>query len=172
MENENIINESRISEAITQLHEAAMKVPGITVWEYEPQYYTDGSGALRYGNKKSTCAMPAAWLANCDNINEEVRMHMLTAPQRRKEKAMAKVRSRDDFARYLVEFEGESVAEANMMAMRAGRELQTAIRLAKLGLIYDRELREVFIPLYEAVIGRATLEQLPYMQRYYSGYYN
>ena len=165
-------NENRIREAIENLQTTAMAVPGITVWEYEPQYYTDGSGALVYGNKKSTCAMSVVLFTNGENIDSEIKYCMLTAPQRRKEKAMAKVRSRDDFARYLVEYEGESVAEANMMAMRAGRELQTAIRLAQRRIIRERELREVFIPLYEAVIGRATLERLPAMQRYYSGYYN
>ena len=139
--------------AVEKLHNKAVAIPGYTVFEYRPEYYTDGSGALVFGNKRSASVMPIDDIKT-ETIADEIKFSVLSPDKRKQYKAASKIRMTSDYAEYLMKFEGYSRADANMIAMRAGKELQFIIKDAKNRLVYDMFLRDVFIPLFEEVLGK------------------
>ena len=160
--------EERLNHAVDKLHDKAVAVSGYTVFEYKPGYYTDGTGALVYGNKKSATAMPIDEVKP-ETIEQEIKFSILTPEKRRKEEAMSRIKDRSDYAQYLIDFDGATPQDARMIAMSAGQELQTAIKNAKDGLAYDRFLREAFIPLFEEVLGKEEMMKNPIIAKYYNG---
>ena len=73
---------SGLEKAIERLHDKAVAVPGYTVFKYEPGYYTDGSGALVYGNKTSSTAMPIDDIKP-ESIAQDIKYSILTPEKRR-----------------------------------------------------------------------------------------
>ena len=73
---------SGLEKAVERLHDKAVAVPGYTVFKYEPGYYTDGSGALVYGNKTSATAMPIDDIKP-ESIAEDIKYSILTPEKRR-----------------------------------------------------------------------------------------
>lgn len=160
-----------VEQAAERLHDKAVAVPGYTVFKYEPGYYTDGSGALVYGNKTSATAMPIDDIKP-ESIAQEIKYSILTPEKRREAKAMSAIKNTSDYAKYLVEFKGYTQSDANMVAMRAGKDLRTEIKIAKDALAYDRFLREAFIPLFEEVLGKDELMKNSVIKKYYDGGYD
>ena len=163
--------EAEVEQAAERLHDKAVAVPGYTVFKYEPGYYTDGSGALVYGNKTSATAMPIDDIKS-ESIAQEIKYSILTPEKRREAKAMSAIKNTSDYAKYLVEFKGYTQSDANMVAMRAGKDLRTEIKIAKDALAYDRFLREAFIPLFEEVLGKDELMKNSVIKKYYDGGYD
>lgn len=160
-----------VEQAVERLHDKAVDVPGYTVFKYEPGYYTDGSGALVYGNKTSATAMPIDDIKP-ESIAQEIKYSILTPEKRREAKAMSAIKNTIDYAKYLVDFKGHTQSDANMVAMRAGKYLRTEIKIAKDALAYDRFLREAFIPLFEEVLGKDELMKNSVIKKYYDGGYD
>ena len=160
-----------VEQAAERLHDKAVAVPGYTVFKYEPGYYTDGSGALVYGNKTSATAMPIDDIKP-ESIAQEIKYSILTPEKRREAKAMSAIKNTSDYAKYLVDFKGHTQSDANMVAMRAGKYLRTEIKIAKDALAYDRFLREAFIPLFEEVLGKDELMKNSVIKKYYDGGYD
>ena len=73
---------SGLEKAVERLHDKAVAVPGYTVFKYEPDYYTEGSGALVYGNKTSSTAMPIDDIKP-ESIAEDIKYSILTPEKRR-----------------------------------------------------------------------------------------
>lgn len=163
--------EDEVEQAAERLHDKAVAVPGYTVFKYEPGYYTDGSGALVYGNKTSATAMPIDDIKP-ESIAQEIKYSILTPEKRREAKAMSAIKNTSDYAKYLVDFKGHTQSDANMVAMRAGKYLRTEIKIAKDALAYDRFLREAFIPLFEEVLGKDELMKNSVIKKYYDGGYD
>ena len=160
-----------VERAVERLHDKAVAVPGYTVFKYEPGYYTDGSGALVYGNKTSATAMPIDDIKP-ESIAQDIKYSILTPEKRREAKAMSAIKNTSDYAKYLVDFKGHTQSDANMVAMRAGKDLRTEIKIAKDALAYDRFLREAFIPLFEEVLGKDELMKNSVIKKYYDGGYD
>ena len=163
--------EAEVERAVERLHDKAVAVPGYTVFKYEPGYYADGSGALVYGNKTSATAMPIDDIKP-ESIAQEIKYSILTPEKRREAKAMSAIKNTSDYAKYLVEFKGYTQSDANMVAMRAGKDLRTEIKIAKDALAYDRFLREALIPLFEEVLGKDELMKNSVIKKYYDGGYD
>ena len=164
-------NEVKLMNAVEKLHNKAVAIPGYTVFEYRPEYYTDGSGALVFGNKRSASVMPIDDIKT-ETIADEIKFSVLSPDKRKQYKAASKIRMTSDYAEYLMKFEGYSRADANMIAMRAGKELQFMIKDAKNRLVYDMFLRDVFIPLFEEVLGKEELMNNPIVKNYYDGVFD
>ena len=164
-------NEVKLMNAVEKLHNKAVAIPGYTVFEYRPEYYTDGSGALVFGNKRSASVMPIDDIKT-ETIADEIKFSVLSPDKRKQYKAASKIRMTSDYAEYLMKFEGYSRADANMIAMRAGKELQFIIKDAKNRLVYDMFLRDVFIPLFEEVLGKEELMNNPIVKNYYDGVFD
>ena len=164
-------NEVKLMNAVEKLHNKAVAIPGYTVFEYRPEYYTDGSGALVFGNKISASVMPIDDIKT-ETIADEIKFSVLSPDKRKQYKAASKIRMTSDYAEYLMKFEGYSRADANMIAMRAGKELQFMIKDAKNRLVYDMFLRDVFIPLFEEVLGKEELMNNPIVKNYYDGVFD
>ena len=164
-------NEVKLMNAVEKLHNKAVAIPGYTVFEYRPEYYTDGSGALVFGNKISASVMPIDDIKT-ETIADEIKFSVLSPDKRKQYKAASKIRMTSDYAEYLMKFEGYSRADANMIAMRAGKELQFIIKDAKNRLVYDMFLRDVFIPLFEEVLGKEELMNNPIVKNYYDGVFD
>lgn len=160
-----------VERAVERLHDKAVAVPGYTVFKYEPGYYTDGSGAIVYGNKTSATAMPIDDIKP-ESIAQDIKYSILTPEKRREAKAMSAIKNTSDYAKYLVDFKGHTQSDANMVAMRAGKDLRTEIKIAKDALAYDRFLREAFIPLFEEVLGKDELMKNSVIKKYYDGGYD
>lgn len=161
----------KVEQAVERLHDKAVAVPGYTVFKYEPGYYTDGSGAIVYGNKTSATAMPIDDIKP-ESIAQDIKYSILTPEKRREAKAMSTIKNTSDYAKYLVDFKGHTQSDANMVAMRAGKDLRTEIKIAKDALAYDRFLREAFIPLFEEVLGKDELMKNSVIKKYYDGGYD
>lgn len=162
---------TEVERAVERLHDKAVAVPGYTVFKYEPGYYTDGSGAIVYGNKTSATAMPIDDIKP-ESIAQDIKYSILTPEKRREAKAMSAIKNTSDYAKYLVDFKGHTQSDANMVAMRAGKDLRTEIKIAKDALAYDRFLREAFIPLFEEVLGKDELMNNSVIKKYYDGGYD
>lgn len=162
---------AEVERAVERLHDKAVSVPGYTVFKYEPGYYTDGSGAIVYGNKTSATAMPIDDIKP-ESIAQDIKYSILTPEKRREAKAMSAIKNTSDYAKYLVDFKGHTQSDANMVAMRAGKDLRTEIKIAKDALAYDRFLREAFIPLFEEVLGKDELMKNSVIKKYYDGGYD
>lgn len=160
-----------VERAVERLHDKAVAVPGYTVFKYEPGYYTDGSGAIVYGNKTSATAMPIDDIKP-ESIAQDIKYSILMPEKRREAKAMSAIKNTSDYAKYLVDFKGHTQSDANMVAMRAGKDLRTEIKIAKDALAYDRFLREAFIPLFEEVLGKDELMKNSVIKKYYDGGYD
>lgn len=162
---------AEVEQAVERLHDKAVAVPGYTVFKYEPGYYTDGSGAIVYGNKTSATAIPIDDIKP-ESIAQDIKYSILTPEKRREAKAMSAIKNTSDYAKYLVDFKGHTQSDANMVAMRAGKDLRTEIKIAKDALAYDRFLREAFIPLFEEVLGKDELMKNSVIKKYYDGGYD
>ena len=87
---------AEVERAVERLHDKAVAVPGYTVFKYEPGYYTDGSGAIVYGNKTSATAMPIDDIKP-ESIAEDIKYSILTPEKRREAKAMSAIKNTSCF---------------------------------------------------------------------------
>ena len=78
-----------LEKAVERLHDKAVAVPGYTVFKYEPDYYTEGSGALVYGNKTSSTAMPIDDIKP-ESIAQDIKYSILTPETRREAESVQK----------------------------------------------------------------------------------
>ncbi len=152
--------ERRAKEAVEALRKKAISIPGITVFEFVPNYYKDGSGAVVYGTKTRRNVIPVNSVDE-QYVEESVNIHLLSDEKRSDNEALSKVKDANSYANYLVEHSGVPRREANMKALHAGNEMYNFVRIAKDALFADRWAREVEIPLCDAIIGKKKDVQAP-----------
>ena len=145
--------ERRAKEAVEALRIKAISIPGITVFEFVPNYYKDGSGAVVYGTKTRRNVIQVNSVDE-QYVEESVNIHLLSDEKRSDNEALSKVKDANSYANYLVEHSGVPRREANMKALHAGNEMYNFVRIAKDALFADRWAREVEIPLCDAIIGK------------------
>ena len=152
--------ERRAKEAVEALRKKAISIPGITVFEFVPNYYKDGSGAVVYGTKTRRNVIQVNSVDE-QYVEESVNIHLLSDEKRSDNEALSKVKDANSYANYLVEHSGVPRREANMKALHAGNEMYNFVRIAKDALFADRWAREVEIPLCDAIIGKKKDVQAP-----------
>lgn len=152
--------ERRAKAAVEALRKKAISIPGITVFEFVPNYYKDGSGAVVYGTKTRRNVIQVNSVDE-QYVEESVNIHLLSDEKRSDNEALSKVKDANSYANYLVEHSGVPRREANMKALHAGNEMYNFVRIAKDALFADRWAREVEIPLCDAIIGKKKDVQAP-----------
>lgn len=128
---------------------------GITV--FEEREATDGTKGLAIGNRSSTTIY---WLDDLtgENGKEELKSYhkfLEDAEKKHDENVMlSKVRSASDFVEYL-----KSIGEYDAKRGVSGYDIKLYIKQAKDGLANERYIRDVMLPLIEALNAPTETEQ-------------